>query len=126
MSGERLHRVPPTVLQRARQLRRPMTPAEAKLWRHLRGRRFEGLKFRRQYALEPFIVDFYCAAAAVIIEIDGDSHAVQKEYDRERTAWLTARGYRVIRFQNRDVLHNIEGVLAKILEACKPSPYPSP
>ncbi|MCS6937071.1 MAG: DUF559 domain-containing protein [Candidatus Bipolaricaulota bacterium] len=117
MHIERRHRVHPRLLRSARQLRRSLTPAEAKLWRRLRCRR-SSFKFRRQHPLGPFIVDFYCPSAKIVIEIDGDSHALQERYDRERTDWLNARGYRVLRFDNRDVLQNIDGVLTQILEAC--------
>jgi very-short-patch-repair endonuclease len=129
MKIECRHRVHPRLLEHARQLRRPMTPAEAKLWRQLRGRQITELKFRRQHPLGPFVVDFYCPNAKIVIEIDGDSHALQEKYDRERTDWLNARGYRVLRFFNREVLQNIDGVLTKILEACaqaSPSARPSP
>lgn len=129
MPIERRHRVHPRLLASARQLRRPLTPAEAKLWRRLRSRRLATLKFRRQHPLGPFVVDFYCPRAKIVIEIDGDSHALQERYDQERTAWLNAHGYRVLRFGNREVLQNLDGVLTKILEACvrvAPSTGPSP
>ncbi|MCX7841129.1 MAG: endonuclease domain-containing protein [Anaerolineae bacterium] len=120
-----MHRIKPRILENARALRRPMTPAEAKLWSRLRNRQLGGFKFRRQHPIGNYIVDFYCAEAKLTIELDGDSHAVQVEYDQQRTAWLVEQGYREIRFWNREVLQNIEGVLEQILQACvegKPSP----
>jgi very-short-patch-repair endonuclease len=100
---------------RARQLRREMTPAEIKLWQRLRGHQLRGAHFRKQHAVGNFIVDFFCARAKLVIEIDGDVHALQEEYDAERTQWLkTQRRYRVMRFANDDVLHNIESVLEAV------------
>jgi len=113
---------------RARQLRRAMTPAETKLWQQLRLRQL-GVQFRRQHAVGSFIVDFFCAKVRLIIEVDEDSHGdpAQAEYDAERTRWLQEqKQYRVIRFWNDDVLHNVEAVLARIVEALEPPPRPSP
>jgi very-short-patch-repair endonuclease len=74
--------------------------------------------FRRQHAVGRFIVDFLCAKARLVIEVDGDTHADQVEYDAERTQWLNEQNdYRVIRFTNDDIHHNIDAVLATILEA---------
>ena len=104
---------------RAKELRRAMTPAERKLWQHLRNGQLNGAWFRRQHAVGPYIVDFFCAKAKLVIEIDGDVHAEpeQAKRDAERTRWLNEqKDYCVIRFWNNEVLHNINGVLAKILE----------
>ena len=103
---------------RSRELRRESTEAERKLWRHLRDSGL-GAKFRRQHPIGSFIVDFYCAAAKLVIEIDGESHADQVEYDSERTTWLEEQGYRVIRYTNRDVKDNLNAVIEDILERCK-------
>ena len=93
-------------------------PAEQKLWQHLRSGRLSGYGFRRQHPVGQFIVDFFCPAAKLVIEIDGDTHAEQAEYDAERTRWLeTMKGYRVMRFANHDVHHNIDAVLAVIAAA---------
>ena len=103
---------------RARELRRAMTPAERKLWQYIRYGQL-GVQFRRQHAVGPYIVDFFCAKSKLVVEIDGDSHAdpEQAEYDAIRTEWLNAqKHFRVIRFWNNDVLRNIEAVLAKICE----------
>lgn len=105
-------------LARARSLRQPQTPAEAKLWRRLRANQIAGVKFRRQHPVGPFVVDFYCASAKLLIEIDGDSHYREGHSEKSRTAFLQQRGYRVIRFTNTDVHTNIEGVLEAIAEAC--------
>ncbi|MEN3009753.1 MAG: endonuclease domain-containing protein [Candidatus Bipolaricaulaceae bacterium] len=105
----------------ARRLRREMTPAERLLWYHLRDRRLAGFKFRRQVPLGPYIVDFLCAEKRVVVEIDGGGHNLPDEraQDLERTRFLEAHGYRVLRFWNNEVLGNLEGVLSVILEACR-------
>jgi very-short-patch-repair endonuclease len=131
---DKLRRIYPPILARARELRQPQTPAETKLWACLRNRQLGDFKFRRQHPIDRFIVDFYCAACRLVIEVDGDSHAEQVEYDQARTEWLNDRGYRVIRFTNRDVFQQLDAVLEAILEECdrlaldpiSPSPSPSP
>ncbi len=109
------------VLQaRARQLRRDMTPAERKLWQRIRYGQLDGAHFRRQHAIGRFIVDFFCAKARLVIEVDGDIHAEQMEYDAERTKWLNEqKRYRVIRFTNDEIDHNLDGVVERIREALK-------
>lgn len=110
------------VQARARQLRREMTPAEKKLWQRIRNGQLDGAHIRKQHAVGRFIVDFFCAKAKLVIEIDGDVHADanQAAYDAERTQWLNEqRDYRVIRFTNDNVLHNIDAVLEKIREALR-------
>jgi very-short-patch-repair endonuclease len=119
-------RTPAQIQQRARQLRREMTPAEKLLWSRLRNKRLDGLKFRWQHPLGPFIADFYCAACRLVVEIDGDIHDLQPERDAARTEQFEQYGYRVIRFRNEQVLNDIESVLAAIQTACLPSPVPSP
>lgn len=102
-----------------------MTPAERLLWSRLRDRRLAGFKFRRQVPVGPYIVDFLCAEARVIVEIDGGQHNLPdaRAQDQERTRFLEAKGYKVLRFWNNEVLGNLEGVLTVILEACRsPSP----
>ena len=107
-------------LSRARELRRDMTPQERKLWRHLRGKQLYGLRFRRQHPIIPFIVDFYCHAHKLVVEIDGPSHYEpdQQGRDRARTEWLVQKGMRVVRFTNRDVDRSIDGVLQEIARRC--------
>ncbi|GIK41173.1 MAG: hypothetical protein BroJett011_50060 [Chloroflexota bacterium] len=110
----------PEMIARAKELRRPLTPQEAKLWQCLKGKQFFGLKFRRQHPLHQFILDFYCHEKRLVIEIDGESHAelAHQRYDQARTEWLEQHGLRVIRFQNREVDGNLEGVLDEIVRQC--------
>jgi very-short-patch-repair endonuclease len=110
------------IQQRARELRQEMTPAEKLLWQRLRNRQLAGLKFRRQHPLDRFIVDFYCAAARLIVEIDGPIHDFQPERDSARTAELEQKGYRLIRFQNEQVLNDLETVLTAIQAAASHPP----
>lgn len=119
MSDQKLHRLYPPILQRACEMRHPLTPAERKVWQRVRNNQL-GFKIRRQHVIDRFIADFCCLQTKVIIEIDGDTHAApdQAEYDTARTAWLAAQGYRVIRFDNREVHQNLERVLEAIRAAC--------
>ena len=113
-------RVHPIILQRARKLRREMTPQERKLWKYLRRKQLHGITFRRQHPVDRFILDFFCYEHNLAVEIDGHSHYQpnQREYDQARTERLAHRGIRVIRFTNRDVDTNIEGVLNEIARVC--------
>lgn len=95
----------------ARHLRRDATEAEKALWRVLRNRGFEGLKFRRQVPVGSYIADFLCESENLIVEVDGGQHDTQMAYDEARTRYLQSQGFRVVRFWNNDVLRNIEGVL---------------
>ncbi len=104
----------------ARELRKNLTDAEARLWARLRFRQLDGFRFRRQQPIGPYIVDFSCPAAKLIIEVDGGQHATDQQRDDRRTRWLEARGYRVVRFWNNDVLGNTEGVLQTIQQALPP------
>ena len=104
--------------QRAREFRKAPTRAEAILWERLRNRRLNGLKFRRQHPIGPYIVDFYCAQHRLIVEIDGPVHRLQAEHDRLRAEELERRGYRILRVTNEEVERDIEGVLKKIAKAC--------
>jgi very-short-patch-repair endonuclease len=102
----------------AKKLRKEMTNAERALWRQLRAKQFEDLKFRRQQPISDYIVDFVCFEKKLIIEVDGGQHVENEESDRERTKWLAERGYQVIRFWNHDVLRNCTGVMERIMEIC--------
>lgn len=114
-------------VDRARELRRNLTEAERKLWRRLRLRQIEGLKFRRQHPLGHYVVDFICLEKRMIIELDGGQHLEQVEYDSRRTQWLEAQGFCLLRFWNHDVLTDIESVLLAIVDAlASPPPRPSP
>jgi very-short-patch-repair endonuclease len=108
-------------MRRAAELRHNPTPAESKLWAYLRAHRLGGAGFRRQHAIGPYIVDFCAPGKKLVIEVDGRQHLDQSEYDAERTAYLEQRGYRVLRFFNRQVMNNIEEVTRAILEALGPS-----
>jgi very-short-patch-repair endonuclease len=103
---------------RARALRATMTDAERRLWSVLRSRRLLGYKFRRQRPIGPFIVDFACIEHRLVVEADGGQH-LESNYDARRTAWLEARGWRVMRFWNNDILANTEGVQEAVLMALK-------
>jgi len=99
---------------KARALRSQMTDAETLLWQHLRGRRFQGFKFRRQRPLGPYILDFVCLEVGLVIEVDGGQHAEAQTYDEHRTTFIEKQGLRVIRFWNHDVLNQTAAVLEKI------------
>ena len=105
--------------RRARTLRRDMTSAERRLWSRLRDRQL-GVAFRRQHSIPPYIVDFACVDARVIIEVDGGQHA-DSGRDAARDAYLAAQGWRVLRFGNNDVLGNTEGVVEQILASLAPT-----
>ena len=107
----------------ARRLRRNSTDAEKALWRYLRNRAAHGAKFRRQQPIGPYIVDFVCLEARLVIEIDGGQHASNVVADGKRAAFIEAEGYRVLRFWNNDVLTNPRGVYDAIERALK-SPLP--
>jgi very-short-patch-repair endonuclease len=113
------HLIPAETLARARELRQDAAPAETKLWWCLRNRRLGGYKFRRQHPVAPFIADFYCSEADLIVELDGDSHAINETYDAARTKRLERDGYRVIRFTNSDVGKYLDAVLLEIFEECE-------
>lgn len=121
----------PTTEQRkfAKQLRHELTDCEQSLWQRLRNRQLGGFKFRRQYPLPPYVLDFYCADLGLAIELDGGQHfsdeALHK--DAERSRYLGGRGVRVIRFSNREVLVQMPEVLAEILRQVQSAaPHPNP
>ncbi|HXW25658.1 MAG TPA: endonuclease domain-containing protein [Xanthobacteraceae bacterium] len=114
----------------ARKLRRNQTDAERVLWFRLRNRCLNDLKFKRQVPIDKYIVDFCCADARLIVELDGGQHAMRDETNR--TAVLESMGYLLLRFWNNDVLQNMDRVLEEILNAANrdrqepPHPYPLP
>ncbi len=112
-----------TLTDLARRLRRNQTDAERFLWSKFRARQLNGARFRRQFPLAPYIADFCCEEARLIIEIDGGQHDAGREQDRVRTEFFERRGYRVIRFWNTDVLRNVDGVLEEVTK-CLASPSP--
>ena len=99
---------------KARALRAQMTDAETLMWQQLRGRRFQGFKFRRQRPLGPYILDFVCSEAGLVIEIDGGQHAEQQAYDQARTALIESHQLTVIRFWNHEVMNDTAAVLENI------------
>jgi very-short-patch-repair endonuclease len=99
---------------RARRLRRQLTDAERRLWKYLR-RDISGYHFRRQVPVGPFIADFACLNPAIVIELDGGQHALQKTYDSKRDEFLRSRGFRVLRFWDNDVLTQTDSVLEVIV-----------
>jgi very-short-patch-repair endonuclease len=104
----------PKILHRAWELRREPTQAERRLWAHLRGLRDEGINFRRQHAIGPYITDFCAPRKKLVIELDGSQHLGEEERDEERTDYLKSRGYKVIRFWNDKIMSDIESVMQAI------------
>ena len=104
--------------QRARQLRREMTPTEKLLWKHLRGRRFAGFKFRRQTPIAGYIADFYCAKARLILELDGESHVGKESRDEQRQQALEEKGFHVIRIWDTDIYDELEAFLELLWREC--------
>jgi very-short-patch-repair endonuclease len=125
-----LKRVTNQTRKRAIDLRSNTTNPEQRLWSILCRRQLGGLKFRRQHPIEPYIVDFYCASANLVVELDGDSHAGRETYDKLRSEHLQKLSLKILRITNDDVIHNLEGVGIAILrvvgnELTEPSPNPS-
>jgi very-short-patch-repair endonuclease len=113
---------PDKSLANARKLRKNMTFPERRLWYAIRNRNLAGIKFRRQTPLLGFVVDYLCAEHALILELDGKSHIGRYEYDLDRQQKLEAAGFRVLRFDNDEVLRDLEAVLGAILLACGKTP----
>ena len=111
----RFHNLP-YKLQQRRELRSQLTPEESYLWAHLQHRKLAGRKFRRQHSVGPYILDFYCPAEKLAVELDGSSHdhEAAQGHDEQRTRFLTRLGIRTLRFQNQEVRKNLEGVLMAI------------
>ncbi len=107
-------RTTPDKFQLAKELRHAPTPAEVKLWAYLRTLREDGIRFRRQHAIGPYIVDFCAPRQHLIVEVDGSQHLDQQEYDARRTRYLAGRGYHLLRFWNSEVMHKINGVIGVI------------
>lgn len=105
--------------QVARSLRRRDVPAEALLWRMLRNRQLGEFKFRRQHPVGRYIVDFACVERKVVVELDGDSHAWSQRKDAERTRFLEAEGWHVLRFWNNEVYESLEAVEKTIYQVCE-------
>jgi very-short-patch-repair endonuclease len=118
-------RAPVVTFKRARALRRTLSLPEVILWRALRGRTTAGLRFRRQHPMGPYIIDFFCPAARLAVEVDGAAHdhPEQAEHDARRDAWLARQGVSLLRFPAGDILDEkrLEGVLLAIGQAAAPS-----
>lgn len=115
------------LLERAKSMRREQTAPEQRLWLELKAKRFNGAKFRRQTVIGRYIVDFSCRTPIMlVVEVDGETHAEQAEYDAVRSCFLQEKGYRVLRFTNAEVMNNLEGVLLSIQQALSTPPLPNP
>ena len=102
----------------AQKLRNNLTEVEKRLWKYLRNKQLDGLKFRRQQPVGPYIVDFINLEKRLIIEVDGGQHAKSIQKDLERDAWFQQQNFKVLRFWDNEVLENMEGVLESIKEKC--------
>lgn len=110
----------------ARALRSESTDVERLLWRHLRAKRFAGYKFRRQQPIGPYIADFVCFDAKLVVELEGGQHADRRAQDAERDAWLRSQGFDVLRFWNTEVIEELDAVLSVILKKLSGMPQKSP
>jgi very-short-patch-repair endonuclease len=117
--------VDPQKAAKARELRRMMTPAERALWGQLRANRLDGLHFRRQQVIAGFIVDFYCHAARLVVEVDGSVHNVQQKEDAERECLLKELRLRVLRFSNAEIETGLPDVLRQIRTAAQRKAEPA-
>jgi very-short-patch-repair endonuclease len=110
----RIRGTTPEIEETAIKLRNNLTPAEARLWKALRNKQLEGLRFRCQHPVGNFILDFYCPSCKLVVEVDGEIHAYQAEYDNQRTNKLAEYGYTLIRFSNEQIINDLPNVLAEI------------
>ena len=112
----------PSPRTRARQMRLTLTPAEARLWKYLQNHQLAGRKFRRQHSVGPYVLDFYCPREHLAVELDGAAHdqELAAQRDEIRTRYLESHGIKVVRFENRDVMNNLEGVLQMIKDCFRP------
>ena len=113
MNASRNH---PKLKRNRKKLRSNLTPAEAALWKRLKGRQLEGRKFRRQHGIGPYILDFFCPSESLSIELDGEVHfsLTASERDQKRSDYLKGQGIHEVRFENQDVFNNIEELLRSI------------
>jgi very-short-patch-repair endonuclease len=120
-------RFQPRNTHRARELRNQATPAERLMWTALSNRKVAGFKFSRQMPVGPYFADFLCREMKLIVELDGFSHNMRVEHDRQRDQFLVSEGYTIVRFTNEDVLSNLDGVVQAIaiaLANTRPPPTP--
>jgi very-short-patch-repair endonuclease len=111
--------IPDELKARAITMCSTMTPAEARLWNHLRKNNLGGFHFRRQQIIHGYIVDFYCHTANLVIEVDGSEHLKQKNFDKNRVEFLNGLGIAVIRFYKSGVMNPVNSVFEVILENCR-------
>ena len=125
--SEQRKRIDPVKTANARTLRGDMTLVEHKLWHALRGKQVEH-RFRRQHPIGPYIADFACIDRRLVLELDGGQHQEQLQYDERRTVYLQSQGWHVLRFWNNEVMSNLDGVLARVVEYldAPPPSQPSP
>ena len=116
--------IDPTKKDLSRQFRKKMTKEEKLMWELLRDHRMCGLHFRRQQIIRGFIADFYCHTINLVIEIDGEIHQKQQEYDQDRTKIFDQLGLRILRFTNSDLVNDIANVKRFIEKACQGSKTP--
>ena len=117
MAKDKRHRVPPRMTRHARTLRREGTFPERLLWQKLRDHQMDGVRFRRQHVIGPYVTDFFCAESNLVVELDGHSHDTTAVADLERERYLQRQGLLVIRFSNDDVIREIDRVLEAIASA---------
>ena len=120
------HRIRPFMKRIAGKLRREMSQPERVLWQLLRRRNLDGLKFRRQAVIGPYVVDFLCPSNRMIVEVDGESHVGRQREDEARTTFLECKGFRVVRVTNDDVLRDLDAVGLMILQHASAPPTPQP
>jgi ATP-dependent DNA helicase RecQ len=106
------------MIRRARSLRHEGTEPECLLWNTLRNGQIGGLRFRRQHPIGPYVVDFFCHSAGLVVEVDGMSHDDKAAPDAERSAYMVAQGLRILRVQNRDVMSDLDAVSREIARLC--------
>ena len=117
-----------TVKNISRVLRKNQTPWEAKLWSVLRNRNIKDLKFRRQFKVGNYIVDFCCPSKKLVVELDGGHHSEEevRSHDKKKQGYLEKQGYKIVRFWNNEIDDNLDGVVLKIVQSLSPHPTPLP